>query len=315
MQKKIKTIFVGTPEFSVPTLRSLIESDLFDVIAVITQPDKKVGRKQQLLSPPVKILAEEQNIKVFQPEKIMDTYLEIKDDPLYSDLDLIVVIAYSQIISKEILSFPRLGCINVHGSLLPKYRGASCVQAAILSGDQESGITIMKMDEGLDTGPIIEKTETKLDPNITSETLYEKLSKLSGENIVEALSRYISGETKATPQSGTSSYMGTLKKEDGKINWDQAAENVERHIRAMWPWPKAHSILDNGKKIIISPPTEIVKSTDKEVSTIFVQDDKLLIQCADAALSISEIQIEGKRSSTAKEFINGHSGLLNKKLK
>ena len=165
---KIKTIFIGTPDFALPSLKSLIKDDFFDMVGVITQPDKKVGRKQILTPPPVKEEALKNNIPVWQPESIKNYELPI------TDIDLIVVTAYAKIIPESILNFPKNGCINVHGSLLPKYRGASCVQAAILNGDEETGVTIMKMDKGLDTGPIIYQESIKIGPEDTAGSLYYK---------------------------------------------------------------------------------------------------------------------------------------------
>ncbi len=180
--EKIRTIFIGTPDFAVPSLRALIKDEQFDIIAVVTQSDKKVGRKQVITPPPVKIEAEKNNIPVFQPNKI----LNLKSQILNLKPDIIIVIAYAQIIPESILDLPKFGCVNVHGSLLPKYRGASPIQAAILGGDKETGITIMKMAKGLDSGPILAKKELNIAPSDTAASLYEKLSLVSAGALPEA---------------------------------------------------------------------------------------------------------------------------------
>jgi methionyl-tRNA formyltransferase len=311
-KKRINTIFIGTPKYSVPSLLGLINSDLFNVIAVITQPDKKVGRKQEFIYPPIKKLALKNNIQVFQPEKIKDFSSEIKN----LSPDLIVVIAYAQIISEEILNIPQYGCINVHGSLLPKYRGASCVQAALLNDDRETGVTIMKMNKGLDTGPIIAQLKLKIESNDTANTLFPKLSRLSGNFLIPTLEKFIKGDIDAKEQDNSrASYVGLLKKSDGKINWNQDATKIFSHYKAMAPWPGAFTEvdIDNRKKMLkILDIENIVNINKYKTGEIFIKDKKLAVQCATDAVVINTIQLEGKQLVSSEDFLRGNSDFVGK---
>ncbi|MFA4941260.1 MAG: methionyl-tRNA formyltransferase [Patescibacteria group bacterium] len=302
-KEKIKIIFAGTPDFAIPSFQSLINENNFEILAVITQPDKKQGRKQILSPTPVKITAENYKIAVWQPEKIKEYEKEI----IKANPDLGVVIAYGQIIPQDILDIPRYGWINIHASLLPKYRGAACVQAAILAGDQETGITIMKIDKGLDTGPILKQTKIKINKEDTAETLSDKLAKLGAEIIVETLKNYISGKIKPKNQSNSeSTYVPTLSKADGKIDWQKNAEEIERMTRALNPWPGTWTEL-NGKKIkIISAFPNILKINKYKIGETFLSDGKLAVQCGQNALLIKRLQLEGKKETTAEEFLRGH---------
>ncbi|MEK7097541.1 MAG: methionyl-tRNA formyltransferase [Patescibacteria group bacterium] len=307
---KIKTIFIGTPDFALPSLKSLLQDDFFDIVGVITQPDKKVGRKQILTPPPVKELALKNNIPVWQPESIKNYQLPI------TDLDLIVVAAYAKIIPESILNYPKYGCINVHGSLLPKHRGASCVQAAILNGDKETGITIMKMDKGLDTGPIIYQESVAIEPKDTAGSLYYKLSDLGGKILPETVRKYINGELAAVPQDdANANYVGMLKKEDGKIDWSKDAEFNERFIRAMQPWPGAFSSVDELGMKITEVEHKPVKADKYQQGELFLYENKLAIQCGKDALLISRLQLEGKKECGSDEFLRGYNGYIGKILK
>lgn len=302
--KKIKTYFIGTPDFGAPTLKALINSESFEVLGVISQPDKKVGRKQILTKPPIKQIAEKNNIQVYQPNKISELKIE-------EELDLIVVVAYAQIIPKHILNFPKYGCVNVHGSLLPKHRGASCIQGAILSGDKKTGISIMKMDEGLDTGDIIHKEEQTIGNMDTTGSLFEKLSKLGGQIIEETLLKYIKGEYPTFPQDDSkSNYCPILSKKDGLIDFNKDADNIEKHIRAMSPWPGAFFEL-KGKTIkIIKTNPEILKREENFPGELFTINKELFLQTLGGAIKIEKIQAEGKKVMTAEEFINGYRGMI-----
>jgi len=222
--KKIRVIFMGTPDFALPGLQSLISSSYFEIAGVFTQPDKPVGRHQTLTFPSVKKLALENNLKIFQPLKLkqeMETIKNLKPD-------LIVVIAYGKIISQEILDIPSIACINVHASLLPKYRGAACLNAPILNGDKETGITIMKMEAGLDTGPILRQAKIQLKGQETLENVHDKLSKLGAEILIPTLHDFIDGKIKEQIQNETfATYIKTLNKEDGQIDWNKSAKEIE----------------------------------------------------------------------------------------
>lgn len=247
-KNKIRIIFIGTPKFALPSLEALINDEQFDIIAVIAQPDKKVGRKQIVTSPVIKVLAEKNNIPVLQPQKISSS--PWRDEILKLRPDIIVVAAYAQIIPRSILDIPAFGCINVHGSLLPRWRGASCIQAAIMNGDKKTGVTIIKMDAGLDTGPILAQTAVDILPTDTADSLYGKLAKLGAEMLIPTLKDYIAGKITPQPQDNSlPSYAGMLKKEDGKIDWLKTAVEIERFVRAMNPWPNAFASLKIKNKI------------------------------------------------------------------
>jgi len=306
MEKKIKIIFIGTPEFGVLALKSLISDKFFYISSVITQGDKKVGRKHIITFPPIKTEALKHNISVFQPEKIKNFTKKIKK----MAPDLIIVIAYSQIIPEDILKIPKYGCINVHGSLLPKYRGAACIQASIINGDKESGITIMKMDKGLDTGPILHKEKVELDNEETAGSLSIKLSLLAGKTLVPVLKKYIEKKIKPRNQDDNkSSYVGKLSKKDGEINWHDEAEKLEKIIRAMNPWPGAWTKYDSY--IIKIKKAEILKTDYAyKVGQTFLYNNELAIKCGSDALILKIIQLEGKKETSSKDFIKGNNYII-----
>lgn len=313
MSNKLKIIFIGTPEFGVPAFKKIAADNNFNIIATITQPDKKVGRKQVLTPPPIKIAAQKNNINVFQPEKIKNFIKDIEE----LQPDLIIVIAYAQIIPEEILSIPKFGCINVHGSLLPKYRGASCIQAAILNGDKETGITIMKMDKGLDTGPIIAQKNILISEKDTAGSLYDKLADLTPNFLVKTISEYINKKILPQKQDDKyASYVKILKKTDGKINWSKSAGEIERLVRAMHPWPSAYSYLNNQKQIIkiIGTDSHVLNINRYEPGFLFTDGKQLMAKCGQGALVLNKLQIEGKKEISGKEFINGYKNLINRVL-
>ncbi len=315
---KIRCIFIGTPSFAVPTLHTLINDEQFDIMAVVTQPDKKAGRKQAITPPPVKIEAEKYNIPVYQPEKIKDLKLKIKE----LKPDLIIVAAYAQIIPESILDIPKFGIINIHGSLLPKYRGASCIQAAIINGDAKTGVTIMKMDKGLDTGPVLTQSLINIAPNDTAGSLYEKLSELGAKILPPCLKKYIADEIEPRRQNNSlSSYAGLLKKQDGKINWKKSAIEIERFIRAMSPWPSAFTSLkikNQKSKIknnyinikILKIKHETLTTNKHKAGELFLHDGSLAVQCGQDSLIIKKLQLEGKKEMTAEEFLRGYKSLV-----
>ena len=308
--QKIKTIFIGTPEFGARAFEALIKATEFEFLAAITQPDKKVGRSQVLTQAPIKQLAGKYDIPVWQPASIADFHLPV------SDLDLIVVIAYAQIIPENILKMPKYGCINVHGSLLPKYRGAACIQAPILNGDTSSGITFMLMDKGLDTGPIINQFAVEIKESETAVSLSKKLSRLAEQKIVTALLDYIGGKSKPAPQDDKqASYVKMLRKENGRIDWKLPAEKIERRIRAMKPWPGSFSSLPDQKKIIIhGTEKKFVKTAQHAPGTILEMDNRLIICASDQGLIVTEVQIEGKMPISSKSFLAGYKKYINAKL-
>lgn len=311
-KEKIRTIFMGTPEFSLPYLQALIDNQNFEVVAVYTQADKGVGRKQLLRAPAVKTLALANNIEVIQPEKIR---LEADNIKILQP-DIIVVVAYGKIIPEEILAIPRYGCINVHASLLPKYRGASCLNAPILKGDEKSGITIMKMEAGLDTGPIIKQFEITLDEKEGLESLHDKLSILGAENLIPSLNSWIKGEIKEKDQNeDEASYVKIIKKEDGKLELQKNALELERKIRAFNPWPGSYVFLENEPLKIIEAGVLIKEDNKHKTGELVKENTTLLLKCGQNYLDILRLQLPGKKILSAKEFLNGRADVIGKILK
>jgi len=318
--EKIRTIFLGTPDFAAKSLEALISSENFEVVAIITQPDKKIGRHQELLPPPIKKIALRHKILVYQPEKIRTEVEKIKE----LNPDLIVVTAYGQIIPPAILAIPKFGCINVHGSLLPQYRGAACLQAPILNGNRYSGVTIMKMDAGLDTGPILKKAKIKLDKDETVETLHDKLSELGGKTLIPTLLKYCAGKIKPKAQNNRrASYVKMLKKDDGHIDWNMPAHKIEKMVRALNPWPGTYSHLTcSALKInsvlfkILSARPKIVKVKQHIPGEIFNHIGALAVKCGDGkALIVSKLQLEGRKAMEVDEFLRGNQGIYGSILK
>ncbi len=306
--KKINTIFIGTPNFAVPGLQALVKDSLFNVSFVITQIDKKIGRKHILSESPVKQFAKKHNINILQAVKISEIFKEIEQE----NPDLIVVTAYGQLIPKNILDLPKYGCINIHASLLPKYRGAACIQAAISNLDKKTGLTIMKMDTGLDTGPIIYQEEINIKKTDDAETISQNLAKLSASILTNVLKKYINRNIKETAQDNNlSTYVGLIKKEDGLINYNQNADKVDAHIRAMSPWPGAYSFLDNTKIKIIETGG-VIDINSHSMAELFIKDTDLFVQCKKDSVQISKVQIPGKNIISSDDFIRGYARLLGK---
>lgn len=307
--KKIRIIFMGTPEFSLPGFQSLIEDESFAIVGVFTQPDKPFGRRQTLTSPPVKVLANENNLKVFQPNNLKVETENIKN----LKPDLIVVIAYGKIIPPEILDIPTYGCINIHASLLPKYRGAACLNAPILNGDKKTGITIMKMEAGLDTGPILRQATMELNGQETLADVHDTLAKLGAEYLPSTLHDWIIGKIESKIQDDSqASYIKTLAKEDGRIDWNKSAEEIERMVRAFNPWPGAWTELNGEILKIITVEHEINNLEKAKLGQLFLNDNRLLIQGKKGALTILKLQLAGKKIMSAEEFINGYKDKINK---
>jgi len=305
LNKKIKIVFMGTPDFSVPCLNALIQDERFEIILTITQKDKKIGRKQIMTPPPVKIESEKNNITVWQPKKISDCKLP-------KDVDLIVVIAYGQILPQHILDLPKHGCINIHASLLPKYRGSACIQAPLLNGDRETGITIMQMEAGLDTGPIITQEKIQIIPEETAHTLHDRLTNIGAKILPQVLIDYIEKKIKSQPQDDSkSSYVGILKKQDGKIDWKKSALEIERMIRALNPWPGTFGkTKDNLLLKILKVENNILKINKHKTGELFLYQEKLAIQCGQDSLVIQDLQLAGKKAMHTAQFLQGNSALI-----
>lgn len=295
---------MGTPDFAVPCLQKLIDSDN-EITAVFTQPDKKVGRKQILTPPPVKVLAEENNITVYQPNtmKSEETINLIKD----INPDIIVVVAYGKILPKVILDIPEFGCINVHASLLPKYRGAAPIQWAVLNGDTETGVAVQQMNEGIDTGDLLLVKKTKIDINETSAELFDRLSLLGADALDKTINMIENDSVKRTPQpDGDFGYAKMISREMSPIDWSKSAFEIHNQVRGLQAWPCADTVI-NGKKVKIH---KTLLSELKGNSTGKIMNNKgvLTVTCGDGkCLDIVEIQPDGKKRMDIKSFLAGNT--------
>ncbi|MCX6058025.1 MAG: methionyl-tRNA formyltransferase [Chloroflexi bacterium] len=297
----IRIVFMGSPDFALPTLSKLAKS--YHVVGVITQPDRASGRGRELKSPPVKTLALELNIPIMQPEKLRAP--EALEQLRAWDPELIVVAAFGQILKKDVLEMPRYGCINVHASLLPRWRGAAPINAAILAGDEEIGVTIMKMDVGLDTGPMLAMKSMRLASDLTTDSALQALSQLGADLLIETLPDYFSGKLipQAQPEDGAT-YAPMLKKEDGLLDFTHSAVELERRVRAMNPWPGAWlEWKGNPLKVLRASTVSVEKGLPS--GSRFIVDGRPAVQSAEGALVLDEIQPAGRKSMSGKSFLAG----------
>ena len=300
----MRAIFMGTPEFAVPTLQALI--DHHEVIGVVTQPDKQRGRGKKVQFPPVKEKAVEYNIPVYQPvrakeEAFIETLRQLNPD-------VIVVVAYGQILPESILNIPKYGCINVHGSLLPKYRGAAPIQWAVLDGEEKTGITTMFMERGLDTGDMLDKVEVVLDPKETAGTLHDKLMEAGADLLLETLKKLEAGTAVRTKQDDSKScYAKMLSKEMGKIDFTKSANEIERLIRGMNPWPSAYTSMSGKTMKIWDADVVEYQGNEKPGTIVDVTKDSILVATGENALALKEIQLAGKKRMQVQAFLLGRS--------
>ncbi len=300
----MNVIFMGTPDFSVPVLQALIQSPAHTVTAVVTQPDKARGRSGKLVFTPVKEVAIANQIPVYTPKRIKDADMVAKLKKI--PCDVIVVVAFGQLLSKEILELPPYGCINVHASLLPRWRGAAPIQWAILEGDKTTGITTMQMDVGLDTGDILLKKEIEISPQETGESLHDRLAEISGDLLLETLLLAEEGNLQPISQNDEEScYAKMLTKELGLLDMNEEAEKLERYIRGLNSWPSAYTGF-RGKTLKIWR-AEVVKEDTAEKSGMVVSVDKnsFTVQTGRHCLRILEVQMEGKKRMDADSFLRG----------
>lgn len=299
----MRIVFMGTPDFAVPCLEGLI-NDGHEVLAVFSQPDKPVGRKQILTPPPVKQCAIKNNIDVFQPEKIKGS----NACEIISSLnpDVIIVVAYGKILPKDILASAKYGCINVHASLLPYYRGAAPIQWAVLNGDKETGVSIMQMDEGLDTGDILLVEKTKIGENETSEELFDRLSVIGANALVKALKMLENGEIESVKQpSGDYQYASMIDKSMCPIDWNKSAREIHNKVRGLQTWPVAITTL-NGKNLKIHS-TLHCDGKSGTAGEIVDNAGRLVVCCGDGkCLEILELQLDGKKRMDTKSFLMGN---------
>jgi len=308
MNNKIKIIFFGTPKFAEIVFEKIIADGGYEILGVVTTLDEPVGRKQILTAPPTKILAEKNGLKVWQPEKLSDDFLEELAD---ANADLFIVAAYGKIIPQKFLDLPKFGCLNVHPSLLPKYRGASPIQSALLHGEKETGVTIMKMDAEMDHGPIVTSDKRQVTREDTQETLMEKLAEVGAELLLKIIPDYLTGKIEPKEQDHTeATFCKIIKKSDGEIDWNKSAEEIYNQWRAFWPWPGVffESRIMNYElriKIIELALTNMVGNNAP--GEVFAENNKLFVAGGDGKiLEIKKLQPEGKKALEAKEFINGY---------
>lgn len=296
----IKIVFMGTPDFACNVLQSLIDNE-YNVSLVVSQPDKYVGRKHILTNTPVKQLAIDNNIEVFQPKKIRSDYQKIVD----INPDLIITCAYGQIIPEELINLPRLGCINVHASLLPKYRGGAPIHWAKINGEEKTGVTIMYMDKNMDSGDIISQEELVINNEDTTESLFDKLSILGANLLIETLPSILENNNDRIKQDETLvSYAYNIKREDERINFDDYGVNIINKIRGLYSWPLANMEIDGIEYKILN--AEFEEKKINSVSTIVeIDKNKFGISCKDGVIYITDIKPFGKKAMDIKSFLNG----------
>jgi methionyl-tRNA formyltransferase len=303
----MRIVFIGAGEIGVPTLQALLKSE-HEVVGVVTQPDKPVGRSQLIEPPPIKKALSGTNIPVLQPARIKDRQAIEEIRALRPDV--MVVMAYGQILPRGVLEIPEIACLNLHASLLPRWRGAAPIQAAIAAGDREIGITVMYMDEGLDTGDILLQRTIDILPADTGGALHNRLAGVAPETLLESLDLLAKGKAPRTPQdNAVATYAPKLKREDGKIDWSGPADAIERKIRAFDPWPGAFMTVstDGTRNLKIFSATVI--DLRGKPGKILRSEAELVVAAGEGALSLGEVQLEGKRRMSAMEFLRGHRTL------
>jgi methionyl-tRNA formyltransferase len=297
----IRVVFMGSPDFALPSLSALVAAQNYQVVGVVTQPDRAAGRGRELKAPPVKTLALELNIPIVQPEKMREAMTRLQEwKP-----DLIVVAAFGQILKKDVLDLPRYGCVNAHASLLPRWRGAAPINAAILHGDEETGVTIMQMDVGLDTGPMLARKSIRIRRDDTAGSVSQTLSTLGADLLIETLPEYFSGNIKPVSQSTEGmTYAPMLKKEDGLLDFTRPAIDLERRVRAMNPRPGAWFEW-NGNPLKVAKASVVGGEKGLVSGTRLIVEGKPAIQSVVGALILDEVQPAGKKVMSGKSFLAG----------
>lgn len=302
----MRILFMGTPDFSVPTLKTLIRSK-HQVVGVVSQPDRPKGRGKQLQPTEVKEVALKHNIPVYQPARVREEGFAETIKAL--EVDIAVVIAFGQILPKAFLDIPKFGCINIHASLLPQYRGAGPIQRSIINGDAVTGVTTMYMDVGMDTGDMLLKEEVLLDEKETGGSLFDKLSRVGGTLVLKTLAALEDGTLKRTPQDhAAATYAPMLDKKLGNIDWKMSAEEIERLVRGLNPWPSAYTYM-NGKMLKIWE-ADVVDLQDKTIESgtvAVVGSESFIIKCGKKGLLIKSLQVQGKKRMATNDFLRGYS--------
>ncbi|HEX8372575.1 MAG TPA: methionyl-tRNA formyltransferase [Chthoniobacterales bacterium] len=300
----MRIVFMGSGDIALPSLRWLLDSPEHEVLAVVTQPDKPVGRHQVLTASAIKQAALEREIPVLQPAKVRAP--EVLQSLAELAPDFIIVMAYGQILPKTLLDLPKVACLNLHASLLPRHRGASPIQAAILAGDASTGITLMHMDVGLDTGDIVISHETPISPTDTAGILHDRLADLAPEVLAEGLPLFAENRAPRTPQDpALVTASGKLDRDSGRLDWNHPANFLERHIRAMHPWPGAFTILPSGKKLKIHSAS-ILPQTGSPGHILPTESQRLVVATGENALVLEDVQLEGRGRMKAADFLRGN---------
>ena len=301
MAARLRVVFMGTPDFAVPTLRAL--NDKHEILAVITQPDRPKGRGRSLAPPPIKTAAEQLRLKVLQPPRVRRR--AVREQLQGLEADVFVVAAFGQILSKRLLEVPRLGCVNVHASLLPRLRGAAPIQWAIIGGERQSGVTIMQMDEGVDTGPMLLRQSMTLGDHETAGSLHDRMAPVGARLLIDALEHLSAGGIVPEAQDdGAATLAPLLTKEDAHLDWRLDAEAVSRRIRGLDPWPGAFGYLD-GRPIKLFKPT--IAETCAEPGQVISTDARgILVGCGQCSLWVGEVQLPGRRRMPAPAMLAGH---------
>ena len=306
-----RIIFMGTPDFAAPALTELHKA--YNVVMVVTQPDRKSGRGRKLTASPVKKFAQAANLPVFQPNTLKDPQAV----SFLQDLkpDLIVVAAFGQILRRNVLDMPRQGCINIHASLLPRWRGASPVTAAILAGDAETGITLMQMDPGLDTGPIIRQRAMPITPQHTGQSLTAELSFMGADLLIETLPDWLDGKITPQPQDDALATLARrIKKEQGLLNWRQSALQIDRQVRAFFPWPGAFTHWQGKTLKVLSVAAAVDWAEDLPPGRVFKLGKEIAVAASQGAIILQQIQPAGKRPMSAKSFVAGAAKFIGSQL-
>ncbi len=302
----MRIVFMGTPDFAVPSLEMLVKEG-YEVVAVITQPDKPKGRGNKMTAPPVKEFALKHQIKVLQPEKIKTP--EFIDQIRAFKPDLLITAAYGKILTKELLEVPVYGCINVHGSLLPAYRGAAPINWAVIKGEKKTGITTMYTDVGVDTGDMLLKKELEIGSDMTVGELHDKMSVLGAEVLMETLTALINGTLQRIPQEDSqSSYAPMMNKELGHIDWNKSALEIHNLVRGTDPWPGAYTFL-LGNRMRVWKTSLVPGKSDTEIDNgkiLKVDDEGILVKCPDGNLMIKEVQFDSSKRMSVGDYIRGH---------
>lgn len=303
-----RIVFMGTPDFGVPSLEWLIAEQ--QVVGVVTQPDRQAGRGKKVQPPPIKIVAQKAGIPVYQPNSLRSIE---SAGPLYEwQPELIVVAAFGQILRPHVLELPPAGCLNIHASLLPRWRGASPIQHALLSGDKKSGISLMKMDEGMDTGPVYVKEAIPIQGNDTAATLHDRLATLGGQLLSDYLADILSGRLRPTPQDDSAAtYAPLIKKEDGQIDWGVSADQIDRHIRAMTPWPSAYTTWkEQLLKVWEAEPIDRIHQLAGEPGSVVDYQGNVAVIANPGGIRLKRIQLAGKRAVPVEDFIRGQGDFI-----